>query len=281
MEKSHSIGNTIKALRRQRNISQEVLAAALGVSIQAVSKWETGASLPDILMLPGIAQFFGVTIDFLFTGERQHAEISMPLLPDDGCLRLVQFLGRRCLSREQIDPTRLIPLDVTHLPRDQVWNVEIWGSADIKGQVGGSVKAGDGVNCGPVGGNVSAGDGVNCGPVGGNVSADDGVNCGPVGGNVSADEGINCGDVGGNVSAGEDINCGDIGGSISAGEDVQCGNVGGGIHSGGEVKCGDIDGSVDAQGDVRCNNILHAEHISCENIVCKEGHIHCNNITTS
>ena len=265
METNYPIGNTIKTLRRQRNISQEVLAAALGVSIQAVSKWETGASLPDILMLPGIAQFFGVTIDSLFTGELQQTEISMPLLPDDGCLRVVQFLGRRFLSREQVDPARPIPLDVTHLPRGQVWNVEIWGSADIQGQVGGSVKAGDGVNCGPVGSSVSAGDGINCGDVGGSVSAGDGINCGNVGGSVNAGDGVNCGLVGGGVSAGDSINCG---------------NVGGGVSSNGEIHCGDIGGSVDAQGDVHCKNILHAEHVSCENIVCKEGHIHCNDITT-
>lgn len=212
METSYLIGSTIKALRRQRDISQEVLATALDVSIQAVSKWETGASFPDILLLPRIAQFFGVTIDSLFFGEQQPEApdgISNSI-PDDGVLRVVQFLGRRCLSREVWRQGQHIPLNVEHLSPQQVWNVEIWGSAEIKGNVGGDVNAGDGVNCGSVGGDVNPGDGVNCGPVGGDVNAGDGVNCGPVGGSVHAGGSVTCGDIGGHVEAGENIECNEI-----------------------------------------------------------------------
>ncbi len=60
------IGKTIKALRTQKRVTQEQTAAHLGVSCQAVSKWETGASLPDVTLLPAIAAYFGVTIDELF-----------------------------------------------------------------------------------------------------------------------------------------------------------------------------------------------------------------------
>lgn len=60
------IGKKIKALRMEKEVKQEELAEYLGVSFQAVSKWETGASVPDIGLLPGIAVFFGVTIDELF-----------------------------------------------------------------------------------------------------------------------------------------------------------------------------------------------------------------------
>lgn len=60
------IGNKIKNLRRQKNISQEVLAQYLGVSFQAVSKWESGQTMPDITLIPAIASFFGVSIDELF-----------------------------------------------------------------------------------------------------------------------------------------------------------------------------------------------------------------------
>ena len=48
-------------------ISQEVLAQVLGVSFQAVSKWETGTTLPDIALLPKLAVFFGIKIDDLFS----------------------------------------------------------------------------------------------------------------------------------------------------------------------------------------------------------------------
>lgn len=60
------IGKKIKALRVAKETKQEELADYLGVSFQAVSKWETGASVPDIALLPNIAVFFGVTIDELF-----------------------------------------------------------------------------------------------------------------------------------------------------------------------------------------------------------------------
>jgi len=60
-----SIGRSIKALRKERDLTQEQLAETFGVSFQAVSKWETGAAYPDIEMLPGIARFFGVTTDEL------------------------------------------------------------------------------------------------------------------------------------------------------------------------------------------------------------------------
>ena len=60
------IGNQIKALRLQRGITQEDLARQLGVSAQAVSKWERDAATPDIQLLPAISAYFGVTIDELF-----------------------------------------------------------------------------------------------------------------------------------------------------------------------------------------------------------------------
>lgn len=60
------IGNQIKALRTQRNLTQEALAEQLGVSAQAVSKWERGAATPDIQLLPALSAYFGVTIDELF-----------------------------------------------------------------------------------------------------------------------------------------------------------------------------------------------------------------------
>ena len=61
-----AIGTKIRSLRRQKNISQEVLAQYLGVSFQAVSKWESGATMPDISLIPSIASFFDVSIDELF-----------------------------------------------------------------------------------------------------------------------------------------------------------------------------------------------------------------------
>ena len=60
------LGEKIKSLRKEKNVSQEVLAQYLGVTFQAVSKWENGAALPDVAAIPAIALFFGVSTDQLF-----------------------------------------------------------------------------------------------------------------------------------------------------------------------------------------------------------------------
>lgn len=60
------IGEKIKLLRKQKNISQEVLAQYLGVSFQSVSKWENETTMPDITLVPAIASFFGISTDELF-----------------------------------------------------------------------------------------------------------------------------------------------------------------------------------------------------------------------
>lgn len=55
----------IAELRKAKGISQQELADVLGISFQSVSKWETGVSMPDIGLLPDIAEFFQVTVDQL------------------------------------------------------------------------------------------------------------------------------------------------------------------------------------------------------------------------
>lgn len=59
------IGDTIKYLRKEKDITQEELADILGVSYQSVSRWETGICYPDMELLPVISEFFGVTVDKL------------------------------------------------------------------------------------------------------------------------------------------------------------------------------------------------------------------------
>ena len=63
------IAKNIIDLRKRKRITQEQLATALSLSPQAVSKWETNTSQPDTQTLPLIADFFGVSIDYLFYGQ--------------------------------------------------------------------------------------------------------------------------------------------------------------------------------------------------------------------
>lgn len=60
------IGDLIRELRRNKGMTQDQLAEILDVSIPAVCKWESGQTYPDISMLPNIARYFEVSIDYLF-----------------------------------------------------------------------------------------------------------------------------------------------------------------------------------------------------------------------
>ena len=60
------LGEKIRELRKRDGRKQEELAAALGITNQAVSRWESNGGYPDIEMLPAIANYFHITIDELF-----------------------------------------------------------------------------------------------------------------------------------------------------------------------------------------------------------------------
>ena len=69
-----NISETIKRLRKEKEVTQEVLASALGVSCQSVSRWENGVAYPDIELIPTIAAFFGISTDTLFGCDEQSVE---------------------------------------------------------------------------------------------------------------------------------------------------------------------------------------------------------------
>lgn len=73
-----SIGENIRQLRKQKDLSQEALAQSLCVSFQTVSKWERGESYPDIVILAGLSAFFGVSVDELMGMQkvREHETIA-------------------------------------------------------------------------------------------------------------------------------------------------------------------------------------------------------------
>ena len=60
-------------LRKQSGLSQEGLASLLGVTRQAVQKWESGSSRPDMDNLAALARYFNVSLDYLVTGEERSA----------------------------------------------------------------------------------------------------------------------------------------------------------------------------------------------------------------
>lgn len=70
-----SIGTRIGRMRRAAGLTQEALAEQLGVSSQAVSKWENDLSCPDISLLPELARALGCTTDELLTGKTNEVRV--------------------------------------------------------------------------------------------------------------------------------------------------------------------------------------------------------------
>lgn len=234
------LGTLLKQLRRDKGVNQEALAAHLDISIQAVSKWECDASYPDITLLPKIAQYFGVTIDYLLTGkhtepappEQPEAMYVLDALPNDNKLRIVQCRGNQIVQKDMYSPNIRIRLALPKRQVEPYGGIEIWGSADIQGDVSGGVHAGDSVACLQVSGGVHAGDSVTCTGVSGGVHAGDTVTCASISG------GLNCG---GNV------NCAGVSGGIQSADRVKCENVVGNIRCDGTVYCKEVSGDIDAK----------------------------------
>jgi len=88
------IANKIRTLRKNKNMTQEELAEVLLVSPQAVSKWETGQSVPDVELLPVIARYFGITMDEFFNyrlDALSYKERFIRFMTDNGVLKFGQF----------------------------------------------------------------------------------------------------------------------------------------------------------------------------------------------
>lgn len=272
------ISEVIRKKRRELNVSQENLAESFGVTVQAVSKWETGLSYPDITMLPKIAEYFNITLNELFYGEEAKKDAAaLEGIPNDGKLRVVQCMGTRVLAQNEFEKGETIELVLPDGAKnrersklgkgiDNIINVEIWGNAKIEGDVYGSASAGTELNCSNVGGSAEAGAGLTCSNVGGNAEAGAGLVCANVGGNVSAGAGIVCGNIGGCAEAGKDIECKDICGSADAGNAITCSKIMGSADAGGDINCsGNIEGNADAGGNITCCTVKGDVNYNGEN----------------
>ena len=111
------IGDKIKALRKAQDITQEKLAAYLNISYQAISKWENGTALPDITLVPQIANFFGVSADELLgmkeIEETEELKEYEKIYRENN--RLGKMLDNIALSREVL----------TKYPRNYQWMLNL------------------------------------------------------------------------------------------------------------------------------------------------------------
>ena len=194
-----TLGNKIAELRKEKGMTQEALANALGVSNQAVSKWEANQSCPDIQLLPQIADFFGVSVDSLFGRENNLRDETEQVeakcacdLPweDDGKLRAVVYIGHNLVQAQDCTESKEVTFTYKGAALDIISNFS--------------------VNCDDVDGSVTAGGNVTCDDINGNVEA---------GGNVTCDE------VNGFVQAGGNVTCDEVNGSVEAGGRVVCDEI--------------------------------------------------------
>lgn len=98
----YTIGETIANLRKKHKMTQEQLAQIIGVSAQSVSKWENGTNMPDILLLPIIADIFGVSMDFLFGREKENGEnvINPEKCLEKTCDSIMETLASSCFDSD-------------------------------------------------------------------------------------------------------------------------------------------------------------------------------------
>lgn len=216
-------GQNIAACRKERAMTQEQLAQELGITGQAVSKWENGQSYPDIQFLPKLADLFEVSLDELFDRQFQRPEEpageepaeaqirynQLPWSDDPQTLHVVLFAGHKLVGNSLFHGHRKEKQQVEFCYEGPALNIQSDFSVACHERtvIQGSVTAGDSVSCGDVQGDVSAGDGVSCGNVTGNVKASDSVRCGNVGGSVEASDSVTCGDVQGDVRASDSVHC--------------------------------------------------------------------------
>ena len=94
-----TMGAFIAALRKSKGYTQRELAEMLNVSDKAVSRWERDESYPDLLLIPVIADIFGVTSDELLRGERHKPETPQAVSGSVGAEKRRRVIAKRVLSK--------------------------------------------------------------------------------------------------------------------------------------------------------------------------------------
>ena len=101
---TEKVGSQIMELRKARGMTQGALGERLGVTFQAVSKWERGETLPDTAILVDLADALGTTVDFILTGQEPAIGGKRPVTVEQ------MAEGVRCIGtmRELLGPDNLL-----------------------------------------------------------------------------------------------------------------------------------------------------------------------------
>lgn len=243
------LGNKIHELRKSKGMTQDQLAEKLGISFQAVSKWENGIAYPDITMLPELSKIFDVKIDVFFNEEAQMASnvevLDTTLVEQDKFMDVVAQVDEASMETNADEVSDSDEVNTSGEGHGVKLNWEDDGKLravlfrghqlvkntkpneyDLLVTVEGDLQdliSDFNVECNNVYGNATAGDAMECNDVYGSASAGDGLSCNNIKGSATAGDGIECNNIGGNATAGDSIECNEIGGKASAGGEIVIG----------------------------------------------------------
>ncbi len=126
-----TIGKRIALHRRGKNLRQDDLAQALGVSAQAVSKWENDIACPDITLLPQLASILGVTVDELLSGKQEPITV---LVPEEERKDLKDMVLRIVVDSSEGDKVRVnLPMQLVQIALEMgVEMPQISGNSALK-----------------------------------------------------------------------------------------------------------------------------------------------------
>ena len=128
-----TLGKRIAALRHEKDMKQDELAEKLGVSPQAVSKWENDQTCPDISLLTILARTLGVSVDELLSGEKEETP-KVKMLPENERKDIKDMMLRIVIMSSDGDSVRVnIPLAIIEVAMNSGLNMsQISGNEALK-----------------------------------------------------------------------------------------------------------------------------------------------------
>lgn len=118
-----TLGKRIAALRHKKQMKQDELAEKLGISSQAVSKWENDQTCPDISLLPLLAKTLGISTDELLTGKKEETQ-AIRMLPENERKNIEDMLLRIMITGKDGDVVRVnLPLAIIKVILDSGLNM--------------------------------------------------------------------------------------------------------------------------------------------------------------
>lgn len=121
-----TLGARIALLRKQNGWKQDELAEKMGVSPQAVSKWENDQACPDITLLPKLAKLLNISVDELLSGKEEKEEETTMVLPEEQRKDISKMLFRIVVDSADGDRVRVnLPLGIIKLVVDSGTQLEI------------------------------------------------------------------------------------------------------------------------------------------------------------